>query len=263
MNYRYLYLSCRYPDSGFGADFVDKFRYNTWILCNYLSLQVRKLHLPSDGEYNLLSTSITRGESFLEMSPSCKYLKAVVHVSDEEIQSYLSMRDERDRFEFYFSLLERGYRFAAQTHDIPVDEFLKLHQQFRDGGYKNERLFKKKMIRDYGIKVLLEHVLTQYAYHLRLTVTDLKGKYINSGYIYTTYPDDIFFNKNVRKLLVTDKTLMITDFIDKPQFECQLSDLAAGIIRSVCLDENTRKYIPNDDNKEEFAKLRWDEECNK
>ena len=79
-----------------------------------------------------------------------------------------------------------------------------------------------------------------------------------SGYIYTTYPDDIFFNKNVRHLLVTDKTLMITDFIDKPQFECQLSDLAAGIIRSVCLDENTRKYIPNDDNKEEFAKLRWD-----
>ena len=258
MDFRYIYLMGGFPPSGFGEKFDIKFRNNTWILCSYLSRHVRKLHLPSDGEYNMLSCCITRGENFLEMSPSCKYLQSGVHVSDEEIQSYLSMRDERDRFEFYFSLLERGYRYAAQSHDIPVDEFLKLHQQFRDGGYKNECLFKKKMIRDYGIKVLLEHVITQYAYHLRLTVTDLKGKYINSGYIYTTYPDDIIFNKNVRHLLVTDKTLMITDFIDKPQFECQLSDLAAGIIRSVCLDENTRKYIPNDDNKEEFAKLRWD-----
>lgn len=263
MNYRSIYLLRRYPYSGFGEEFDCRFRYNTWVLCDYLSRHVRKLHLQADGEYNLLSTSITRGENLVEMSPSCKYLNAVIHVSDEKIRSYLSMHDERDRFEFYFSLLERGYRYAAQSHDIPVDEFLKLHQQFRDGGYKNERLFKKKTIRDYGIKVLLEHVLTQYAYHLRLTVTDLKGNYINSGYIYTTYPHYILFDKNVRQLLVTDKTLMITDFIDKPQFECQLSDLAAGIIRSVCLDENTRKYIPNDDNKEEFAKLRWDEECNK
>ena len=223
-----------------------------------MSRNVRKLHLQADGEYNLLSTSIIRGENFWEMFTPCKYLKAVVHVSDEEIQSYLSMRAERDRFEFYFSLLERCYRFAAQSHDIPVDELLKLYQQFRDGGYKNEWLFKKKMIRDYGIKVLLEHVLTQYTYHLRLTVTDLKGNYINSGYIYTTYPDDIFFNKNVRHLLVTDKTLMITDFIDKPLFECQLSDLAAGVIQSVCLDEHTKKYIPNEENKDEFAKLRWD-----
>ena len=263
MNFRYIYLGIEYPESENEKDFYSKFRNNTWILCDYLSRHVRKLKLPSDGDYNLLSSSITRGENFLEMSPSCKYLQSGVHVSDEEIQSYLSMRDERDRFEFYFSLLERGYRYAAQSHDIPVDEFLKLHQQFRDGEYRNECLFKKKMIRDYGIKVLLEHVLTQYAYHLRLTVTDLKGNYINSGYIFTTYPSAVCYGYDVRHLLVTDKTLMITDFIDKPQFECQLSDLAAGIIRSVCLDENTRKYIPNDDNKEEFVKLRWDEECNK
>ena len=104
----------------------------------------------------------------------------------------------------------------------------------------------------------MEHVLTQYEYNLRLTVTTLKGEYVNSGSIYTTYPNDIFFNKNVRKVVVTESKLLVVDFLDHPQFECLLDDLAQGIIRSKCLDENTKLYIPNEDNIEEFRKLRWD-----
>ena len=257
MNLRYMYLSVQYQ-SGFGEDFDEKFRYNTWILGNYLSRHVRKLHLKFGGEYNLFGCKITNMETSLNMSSYGKYLSVNLHVSDSEIQEYLSMRSERDRFEFYFSLLERGCRYAAQYHTMPVNDFLKLHQQFRDGGYKNEWLFKKKMLRDYGIKVILEHVLTSYAYDLRLTVTDLKGNYINSGSIYTTYPDDIFFNKNVRHLVITDDKLVVTDLIDKPQFECNLENLANGIISSACLSENTKKYIPNEENKEDFARLRWD-----
>ena len=46
--------------------------------------------------------------------------------------------------------------------------------------------------------------------------------------------------------------------MDVLRFECLLDDLAQGIIRSKCLDENTKLYIPNDDNIEEFRKLRWD-----
>ena len=114
------------------------------------------------------------------------------------------------------------------------------------------------MLREHGIKVILEHVLTQYEYNLRLTVTTLKGEYVNSGSIYTTYPDDIFFNKNVRKVVVTESKLLVADFLDYPQFECLLDDLAQGIIRSTCLDENTKLYIPNEDNIEKFRKLRWD-----
>ena len=256
MNYRYIYLLHEYPFSGFGKDFDDKFRYNTWILCNYLSRHVRKLHLPTDGEYNLLSCCITKEKERVRIITE-KCLCVSLHVSEEEINAYQEMRDEHDRFEYYFSLLERGYRLASQAHEIPIDEFLKLHQMFRDAGYKNEWLFKKKMLHDYGIKVILEHVLTSYAYHLKLTVTDMKGLHMNSGYIFTTYPDDIFFNKEVRHLVITDNTLLITDFLNHPQIECQLDNLTNGIIKSKCLNENTKLYIPNEQNFEDFEKLKW------
>ena len=61
-------------------------------------------------------------------------------------------------------------------------------------------------------------VLTQYEYNLRLTVTTLKGEYVNSGSIYTTYPNDIFFNKNVRKVVVTESKLLVADFWGHPHF---------------------------------------------
>ena len=257
MNYRYIYLIKKWPYSGFGEDFDSKFRYNTWTLCNFLSRHVRKLHLPTDGDYNLLSCAITKEKDHVRVC-SVNCLDVSLHVSDSEIQRYLAMRSEQERFEFYFSLLERGYRLAALSHSVPIDDFLRLHQQFRDLGYRNEWLFKKVMLREYSIKVILEHVLTQYEYNLRLTVTTLKGEYVNSGSIYTTYPDDIFFNKNVRKEVVTESKLLVVDFLDYPQFECLLDDLAQGIIRSTCLDENTKLYIPNEDNIEKFRKLRWD-----
>ena len=56
-------------------------------------------------------------------------------------------------------------------------------------------------------------VLTQYEYNLRLTVTTLKGEYVNSRSIYTTYPDDILFNKIVRKVVVTESKLLVADFL--------------------------------------------------
>ena len=61
-------------------------------------------------------------------------------------------------------------------------------------------------------------VLTQYEYNLRLTVTTLKGEYVNSGSIYTTYPNDILFNKIVRKVVVTESKLLVADFLDHPHF---------------------------------------------
>ena len=85
----------------------------------------------------------------------------------------------------------------------------------------------------------------------------MKGLHMNSGYIFTTYPDDIFFNKEVRHLVITDNTLLITDFLNHPQIECQLDNLTNGIIKSKCLNENTKLYIPNEQNFEDFEKLKW------
>ena len=258
MNYRYIILHAGSSGfgSGFGDDFDYKFNYNTWFISNYLSLKIRKMHIPSDGPYNMFYCNITKDkDSVRELSPSSLNVK--IHLDEVAKNKYLLLSSEVERYEFYLSLLERGYQLASTVKAIPIEIFNKLHQEFRDGGYKNERLFKKKQLRNYGIKIELNHVLTSYSYNLVLSVYNLKGNLIGKNSIYETYPDDIFFTKHVRHLVIEDKQIIITDFLNHPQFVCDLDDLSKGIVKSVCVDENTRKYIPNENNKEQFERLRW------
>ena len=257
MNYRYivLYAGSSGYGSGFGDEFDSKFNYNTWFISNYLSLQIRKLHIPSSGAYNMLYCNITKGEDSVKIS-STSSLNVKIHISENEINSYHKYT-EVERFEFYLSLLERGYQLASNYHNIPIDTFQSLHQKFRADGYRNERLFKKKQLRDYRIKIELNHVLTSYSYNLILSVYDLPGNLIGKNSIYETFPDDIFFNKNVRHLLIDDGKLIVSDFLNRPQFVCSLDDLSRGIVKSVCVNENTKKYIPNEQNAEKFERLKW------
>ena len=258
MNYRYiiLYAGCSGYGSGFGGEFDRKFNYNTWFVSNYLSWHVRKLHLLSDGPYNMFYCNISNGEESVKVTSTAS-LEVTIHVEKNEIENYLNYSSERERFEYYLSLLERGYQLASAYHDIPILDFLRLHQEFRAGDYKNERLFKKKQLRDYGIVIVLNHVLTSYSYNLIVSVYDLHKNLLGSDSIYETFPDDIFFNKNVRNLIIDKEKIIITDFLDKPQFVCSLNDLSKGIINSVCVDEKTKKYIPNEQNMAEFERLKW------
>ncbi len=258
MNYRYIILWAGNSGfgSGFGDEFDRKFTYNTWFISNYLSLRVRKLHIPTDGSYNMLFCNITKKENLVK-EKAVSSLSVNIHVEDEEIEKYLSMSNEVDRFQYYLSLLERGYRLASINHDIPIDSFLNLHQELRSNNYKNERLFKKKQLRDYGIRIELVHELTSYSYNLVLSVYDLQGNLISKNSIYETLPDDIYFNKNVRHLIIDNDNLVVTDFLDKPQFVCNLNELSNGIIKSKCVDDNTRKYIYNEQNAEKFERLKW------
>ena len=80
---------------------------------------------------------------------------------------------------------------------------------------------------------------------------------IGDGCIYKTFPDSTLFGKTVRHLVIDDDKLIITDFLNHPMFVCNLEDLAQGIVKSECVDEHVRKYIPCEENRAEFERLRW------
>lgn len=259
MNYRYiiLYAGSSGYGSGYGSEFDSKFNYNTWFISNFLSLRVRKLHVSSGGPFNMFYCNITKGEENVNVT-STSSLNVKVHVEEDEIANYLGLSEEEERYEYYLSLLERGYRLASNYQVIPTDVFVSLHQELRDNGYKNERLFKKKLLKNYGVKIELYHVLTSYSYNLVMYVYNISGDLIGEGSIYETFPDDIFFNKNVRHLVIENNQLIITDFLNHPHFVCDLNDLSRGVVKSVCVDEKTRRYIPNEQNAEEFQRLKWE-----
>lgn len=258
MNYRYIILFAGSSGfgSGFGDEFDSKFNYNTWFISNYLSLRVRKLHIPTDGPYNMFYCNITKEVNSVNVM-STSSLNVKVHIEKEEIDNYLKLSTETERYEYYLSLLERGYKQASTVRNIPVDSFLRLHHDFRENNYRNERLFEKRQLRYMGIKIELNHVLTSYNYNLMLSVYNLQGELIGKNSIYETFPDDIHFSKNVRHLVIDNDNLVITDFLDKPQFVCSLKDLSKGVVKSTCVDKNTMKYIYNEQNAEKFERLKW------
>ena len=241
----------------YDENFFITFHDNVNFISNYMSKRIRSYHIKTDGSYNLLCISLTTGENSSRIE-SVNALTVYLHFSLEDKKRYLQLKNEKERFEFYLSLLEKGYRIAEKLKPIPIELLIYLHSEFRKNGYKNERLFKKKRIKEYGIKVVLTHCLTSYDYQLKLFIYNMNNELIGQGCIYKTLPDEILFDKNVRHLIVDGKKLIVTDFLDHPQFVCSLDDLSRGIVKSTCVDDNTRKYIPNEHNAEMFERLKWE-----
>lgn len=250
------HISLRADYGAYDDIFFISFFDNANFISNFISKQIRSYHIKTDGTYNAIAINITTNNCSCKIV-SVKTLDVKLQFTMEEKSHYLRIKNEKERFEFYLSLLEAGYRLAETLKPIPRDILLSIHDEFRKNGYKNESLFKKKRLGEYGIKIELTHVLTSYSYNLVLSVYDLDGKLKGKNSIYETLPDEILFNKNVRHLVIDDKKLIVTDFLDHPQFVCDLNDLSKGIVKSVCVDENTKKYIPNENNKDEFERLKW------
>lgn len=250
------HISLRADFGTYDDIFFITFFDNANFISNFVSKRIRSYHIKTDGTYNAIAINITTNNSSCKIVP-VNTLDVKIQFTMEEKKQYLRIKNEIERFEFYLSLLEAGYRLAETLKPIPEVILFSIHDEFRKNGYKNESLFKKKQLRDYGIKIELTHVLTSYNYNLVLSVYNLNGELIGKDSIYETFPDDILFNKNVRHLVIDDNKLIVTDFLDHPQFVCDLNDLSKGIVKSVCVDENTKKNIPNENNKDEFERLKW------
>ena len=231
MRVRYITLHIRWPhESGFpDEDFNDKFNWNARFISNYLSKAVRKLNIETDGTYNMISVNPDAKKNHCKIVSEF-VLKNDILVSNEEIERYCQMNNLTDRYEFYLSLLERGYLQAQGFKEsVPMEALLSLHQQFREGGYKNEWLFKKKLLRNFGIYIYLNCYFTTFDFSLELEVYDLKTKaLVTKGIILQTPPDEICYDYKFKQISIMHDKLIILDFLAHPRYEVDLRDLSDG-----------------------------------
>ena len=251
MYLRYIAIS---GSSGKGefAVFEDRFRSNSRFICNYLSKEVRKLKL-NTFPYKMLNYYPSPSESSIRIWDS-DVINCKLFLSPEEIDKLNKMKRLEDRYEYYFSFLERGYRFVSESIPLPVDSILGLHDQFRKGGYRNEWLFKKKMIREYGLYVFLKCYFTTFDFHLELEAYDLKQtRLIAKDIIFQSFPDEICFSKDFRSIQVEGSKLQILNFLGKAEMAVDLEALTQGRVVVDYIDddflnweeckESTRKAI--------------------
>lgn len=207
------------------------FLFNTRFICNYLSKKVRKHKIQLQNPFSMLCVSLDNRE-YLKESQTFHVIDSHLEVQCEEITKYRGMTSLIDRYEWYLSLLERGYRLAADTADtgIPFDTLKGIHDSFRNEGYKNEWLFKKIIVKEYGLTIYLKCYFTTFDFRLTLEAYNINQTIlITTGVILRTLPDEVCFDKDFRKVEVRNNLLIIKDFLDLDTFVIRLDLLADGI----------------------------------
>ena len=254
MNLRYIILSAYHSD--FDDEFSVIFNDNTRFVSNWLSRRIRQFKIPTDGSYKMLYVGIHSNDNHTKIIQSANVLETYVMFSHEDMESYLAIKDKTILFEKYLSLLETGYRQAAEMKDVPIKELLNIHQEFRELGYRNEWNFKKMRLTDFALKVSLDCALTMDAFSLYLTVFDMKGNQLARECILKTFPDEIMYSKRLRKLVLQGKKLFILDFLDYPFLEIEIVGMKEGVIKYKMLEKHFEQYLA-ENNVEQMNKLAW------
>lgn len=229
-------------DSGYKDPFRDDFNLRSRFISNYLSVQIRKLKLETDGTFNMISVIPS-----LDVTDdnSCRIVgeKALRTRISFDQQTYEQMK-ELEKYEYYLQLLENGYRVCAQHKRIPLEQLLRLHKNFRDNGYKNEWLHKKRKFKEQGIEVALNCFFTSFDFRLVMSVADIKSKReLVSGTVIRTLPNEVCFDSLFKDTIIEDNELIITEFQDRPKFKFFLSDIFNGKFSFKVLDAGL-KYEP-------------------
>lgn len=134
--------------------------------------------------------------------------------------------------------MEQGYRTCCQYKYIPLNQLLSLHQAFRDYGYKNQWLFKKKKFKELGIEVTLNCFFTTFDFQLKMSVFDTKSKTeITSGTVIRTLPDEVCFAHLFKDVIIEGHELIITEFQGRPKFKFPLLNLLNGEFTFEITDE--------------------------
>lgn len=224
MNLRYIALYID-SDSGYEDHFRNNFNLNCRFISNYLSIQVRKLKIHTDGTFNMISVAPSINIQHLCRIVGEKSLQARISFDKEKYQ----LMNEIERYDYYLKLLENGYKIQSQHKEISIEHLLKLHQTFKNNDYKNEWIHKKKTFKSHGIKVILKCIFTSVDFQLQMYVYNMKsGDKLLSGTVIRTLPDEICFESLFRDVTIENDELIITEYQDRPKFKFLLSDILNG-----------------------------------
>ncbi len=242
MNLRYLAIDVY--DNGWNSDYpncsTQLWCYNTRFISNYMSKNVRKFKIDVP-DFNLILIKLKKEPTKLyEFGKRyTTILSLYIPFSQKEMDDLLSVRDFNTRMEMYLSLFERGWKMLSEHFDIQLDKLLSLTQDFRANGYRNEWLFKKKIIPEYDIYVFFKCYFTSFDFRLELEVYDKKKtRLIVSGEVWKTIPSEWAYNKEFNKGIEIDGSKMyLLDFLSHRAFEFDLKKLAKGIFNVKYLNE--------------------------
>lgn len=224
MKLRYIALHMN-DLSGYNDLFRIKFNEHSRFISNYLSIHVRKLKFETDNTFKMISVIPSQKKEAITFQILAEnVINATVPFDPKKYEEM----GEIEKYEYYLALLEEGYRICAQHKNIPLDELIRLNQQFRDGGYKNEWIHKRKVFKDLGLDITLYCCFTSSEFRLRMGVVNRESKKeFLSGTVLVTPPYEVSY-EYLFKDIVYDQdshSIIITDYFNRPKFIFLINDI--------------------------------------
>ena len=244
MNLRYIYTGIHNTSpTEYTKDQDYCWDFNTNFISDYLSRKVRKLKIDVP-EFNMLNITVCKRPKMKhDLYAFLKSLNVYLPFSQGDMDNLTRITNFTERIEAYLSIYEKGYYLANEYCDIPVGILLVLHQQFREEGYRHEWLFKKKIIKEYGIYVFFKCYFTSIDFRLELEVYNQKQTILlTKGVVLQKLPDWICFGKDFNKGIQIDGNKMyLLDFLEERAFEFDLEQLSNGIFNVKVLGYNATR----------------------
>ena len=184
MKLRYLDLSIDRFNERYYSDekrFAYHFILNSRFIANYLSKAIRKYKIENNIGINMLSVRLTPDENHIKIWECDCTLEVYLHFTKEDMEKLLLVKNRQERFDAYLELYERAYRYAReQGFEVGQDTLLALHREFRENGYRNEWLWKKKLFREHDLYVFFKCAFTTTDFTLSIEVLNAKKNVVKT-----------------------------------------------------------------------------------
>jgi hypothetical protein len=130
-----------------------------------------------------------------------------------------------EHHEFFLGMYIEGIEKANRDFSIPYDVLVQSIEDFRKGGYKNEWLDKRKLLRPLGLHATLLCDMDTNRFQLTLLL-ERKGTTIYRQPILTTLPDEIMYKGDFKEIVIDGSKILIMEEFGKVTFTLDTSTLA-------------------------------------
>lgn len=130
--------------------------------------------------------------------------------------------------EFFIQGFHDGIGRTLKSHALPADELHDLMNQFRDGGYKNRWVHRKKSFRELSLRCRVEVELTLTSFEARL-IAERKGDVVLDTVIQTLkHPTPDYRFVDMKGIKIEDgKLIVYGGHVERSLFTCNIEALVS------------------------------------
>jgi len=202
-----------------GFDYGARFGFRERYIGNYLGRKLKAVRFPTEGYNAIILVGKHDPENRCSVVP-VKALHTPVHFDQARYDSL----GPDEHHEFFLGMYIEGIEKANRDFPIPYDVLMQGIADFRQGGYKNEWVHQRKLLRPFGLHATLLFDLDSKRFRARLRL-ERKGTLFYEKTILEDHPDELCFAYKVKEVVADGNNIVVKGTYDKVTFTLDTSTL--------------------------------------